>query len=114
MNRIRSIRKSRGMTMKELGSLIGVSEAAVSQYETGKRNVDNETLYKIGEVFDVSASYLLGWSDSEHDGQLSAVEVPVSGSGNVGSVIVFKPGTMDEKALEAVKAFIEQMGGEVL
>ena len=56
---MRAARKAKGLTMKELGKLVGVSESAISQYETGKREMDYETLLKIGEVLGCSADYLL-------------------------------------------------------
>lgn len=56
---MRDARKAKGLTMKELGKLVGVSESAISQYETGKREMDFETLLRIGEVLDCSADYLL-------------------------------------------------------
>ncbi len=59
MKMLRTARKQRGMTMKELGEMVGVSESAISQYETGKREADFETLLKIGEVLDCSIDYLL-------------------------------------------------------
>lgn len=59
-NRIREVRKARGLTMKQLGEAIGVAESTISQYETGKRQMDNETLLKLGEFFEVSVGYLLG------------------------------------------------------
>lgn len=45
--------------MKELGKKIGVAESTISQYETGKREPDFETLLKLGEFFNVSVDYLL-------------------------------------------------------
>ena len=60
MNRIRLLRKGRGWTMKELGRMIGVAESTISQYETEKRSPDNETLLKLGELFDCSVDYILG------------------------------------------------------
>lgn len=62
-NRIRELRKARGITMKQLGGEIGVAESTVSQYETGKRSIDNETLYRLGEFFDVSVGYILGFEE---------------------------------------------------
>lgn len=66
-NRIREIRKALGLTMKELGAMVGVSESAISQYETGKRQPDNEMLLKLGEALDVSVGYLLGEDPREGD-----------------------------------------------
>lgn len=59
-NRIRELRKQRGMTMKELGKVLDVAESTISQYELGKRQPDNETLLRLGEFFEVSVDYLLG------------------------------------------------------
>lgn len=58
--RIREIRKKCGLTMKELAERVGVSESAISQYETGRRQPDYETLLKIADYFGVSVDYLLG------------------------------------------------------
>lgn len=66
-NRIREIRKALGLTMKELGEKVDVAESTISQYETGKRQPDNETLLKLGEVLDVSVGYLLGVEPREGD-----------------------------------------------
>lgn len=66
-NRIREIRKALGITMKELGEKIDVAESTISQYETGKRQPDNETLLKLGEALDVSVGFLLGAEPREGD-----------------------------------------------
>ena len=58
-NRIRELRKAKGMTMKQLGEVLGIAESTVSQYETGKRQPDNETLLRLGEFFDVTVGYIL-------------------------------------------------------
>ena len=59
-NRIRELRKQRGMTMKELGKVIGAAESTVSHYETGRRQPDNKTLLILAEFFGVSVDYILG------------------------------------------------------
>lgn len=59
MMMLRQLRKDRKLSMKELGNVVGVAESTISQYETGKREPDFETLLKLGEFFDVSIDYLL-------------------------------------------------------
>lgn len=59
MLKLRELRKKCGLTMKELGAEIGVAESTISQYETGKRQPDYETLLKLGEFFGVSIDYIL-------------------------------------------------------
>lgn len=46
--------------MKQLGEIVGLAESTISQYETGKREPDNETLLRISEYFGVTVGYLLG------------------------------------------------------
>lgn len=60
MKMLRMERKAKGLTMKELGEMIGVSESAISQYETGKREPDNAALVKLSEILGVSTDHLLG------------------------------------------------------
>lgn len=59
MKMLRTLRKTKGLTMKQLGEIIGVSESAISQYETCKREADFETLLKLSEELDCTIDYLL-------------------------------------------------------
>lgn len=76
MKMLRVARKTKGLTMKELGEKVGVSESAISQYETGKREADFETILKIGEVLGCSIDYLLGV-------EIKKTPTPVSESGRI-------------------------------
>lgn len=71
MIRIREKRRAMGMTMKELGRLVGVSEGAISHYETGRREPDPEMLKRIADVLGVTTDYLIG-----RDSPSSATLVP--------------------------------------
>lgn len=62
-NRIRELRKEKGLTMKQLGSVLGLAESTISQYETGKRDPDISTLSLIAVYFNVTIEYLLGRSE---------------------------------------------------
>lgn len=59
-NRIRELRKARGITMKQLGEVLGLAESTISQYENGRRQPDYETLLRLGEYFGVSVGFILG------------------------------------------------------
>lgn len=58
-NRIRELRKQKGITMKQLGAALGLAESTISQYETGKREPDLRTLVKISEYFGVRVEDIL-------------------------------------------------------
>ena len=59
-NKIRELRKNRGLTMKQLGDILGLAESTISQYENGKRQPAYETLLRLSEHFGVSVGYILG------------------------------------------------------
>ena len=76
---IREIRKEKGLTMKKLGELVGVTESAIGQYETGRRKPDYEMLLRISEALDSSVDELLNGkkipATISSDGQLSDIDI---------------------------------------
>lgn len=63
MNKINSLRQEKDLTLKELADILGVSEATVSRWENGKSDIRGKNLKKLSDFFDVSESYILGYSD---------------------------------------------------
>ena len=51
------------MTYAQLGKVLGVSNAQVSDMANGKTATTMERLYILCEIFQVSADYLLGLTD---------------------------------------------------
>lgn len=78
MKMLRALRKQRGISMKALGEVLGVSEGAVSQYETGKREADYETTLKAAEYFGCTVDYLL--RGGENSPRREVVRIPVLGT----------------------------------
>lgn len=61
--RIRSLRKSRKLTMKQLGDVFNLAESTISGYENETRKPDIEILNKLADYFDVNVDYILGRTD---------------------------------------------------
>lgn len=59
-NKIKELRKKKGLTQKELSSLIGVSQNTLSYWENGVYDIDTKSLQRLAAIFDVSVDYLLG------------------------------------------------------
>lgn len=62
---IRRIRKERGLTQKQLGELVGASEAYIRAYESGRRNPKPSSLEKLAGALAVNPEVL---ASSEFDG----------------------------------------------
>lgn len=57
---IRRIRKERGLTLKQLGEAVGVSEAYIRAYESGRRNPKQQSLEAIATALCVNVEALTG------------------------------------------------------
>lgn len=63
MNRLRQVRKSKGLTIKEVADEIGFSETRLHRYETEKSEPKKETWLKLADYYDVPVAYLMGLPD---------------------------------------------------
>ena len=63
--RIRMLREEKKMTLEDVAKQIGVGRPTVYKYETGAiATIPNEKVKAMAKLFDVSESFLMGWSDS--------------------------------------------------
>lgn len=64
MNRIKELRKIKGVTVKELSEIIGISQSMLSNYENGNSKPRNQDTWdKLADYFNVSKAYVMGLSD---------------------------------------------------
>lgn len=75
-NRIRELRQKRGLTQIDLAKHLNISQGALSYWEQGKYDVDNISLQRIADFFDVSIDYILKRTEIEkpaENGELEAL-----------------------------------------
>ncbi len=58
--RIKEARKLAGLSQGQVAQMLGLHRPSVSEMEAGNRRVSSEELARLAEIFDVSASWLLG------------------------------------------------------
>lgn len=61
--RLKELRKGRGLTQTQFAQKFNVSNGAVGMWETGKREPDIDTINRLANFFHVSIDYLLGKSN---------------------------------------------------
>ena len=61
--RLSLLRKQAGISQKQLGEVIGLSNKAICTMENGTRETSFENLALLAEFFHVSTDYLLGITD---------------------------------------------------
>lgn len=59
-NKLKKLRKSRGLTQEELGNLLGVAKSSVSMYERDFRRPSYEVLIRYVDIFNTSSDFILG------------------------------------------------------
>lgn len=60
MNRLKELRKQKGLTLVELGKEVNLANNTLSQYERGIREPNISMLIKLADYFNVSVDYLVG------------------------------------------------------
>ena len=68
MLRLRELRAARKINQKTLADYIGVTQATLSGWETGKYDIDNKSLSKCADYFGVTTDYILGRTDGKEQG----------------------------------------------
>lgn len=78
--RIKAARTDAGLLLKELGDMVGLSDATIQRYEAGRiKGVDINLIKKIAAALDVSPAYLMGWDEAETTTDRT-FSIPVVGS----------------------------------
>lgn len=78
--RLKDLRKEKGMTQIELATALGVSSGTVAMWETGKRKPSFEMFEKLTQAFDKRIDYILGTSDDPTPAKLNDMEVAQLGN----------------------------------
>lgn len=72
---MKEFRLKLNLSQKELGDKVGVSEASISNYETGKREPDLKTLCGLADLFDCSLDLLVRGKEKDHSKEWSKKEL---------------------------------------
>lgn len=61
-DRLKNLRKSRGLSQLELANYLGLKTRTYVSYENNEREPDSQVLIRIAQFFDVSIDYLLNFN----------------------------------------------------
>ena len=74
-DRIKQLRKQKGLTQKEMAEAVGVGVSTVAMWESGKRTPSFKLLNDLSDLFDKSIDYILGTSDDDRSPKLNDAQV---------------------------------------
>ena len=65
--RIKSLRLEKGLTLEQVGNIVGVGKSTVRKWETGMiENMRRDKIASLSKALGVSPSYLLGYTDKRN------------------------------------------------
>lgn len=64
-DRMRGLREDNDLTQTHVAKVLGVAQTTYSQYELNQRSMPIEYLIKLCEFYNVSADYMLGFSNNK-------------------------------------------------
>lgn len=74
--RMKQLRSMSDTTLKDMAKKIGVSEATVQRYESGKiEKVPYKAIIEYSQTFKVNPNYIMGWIDNPHEAQLNVFDL---------------------------------------
>ena len=63
MNRLKELRKEKGLTQVELANIVNISKITVLRWENEERQIKPDKAQQLADYFGVSVGYLLGFSN---------------------------------------------------
>ena len=100
--KIRSLRKEKGLTQKKLGQMAGIDEANIRKYELDRQNPKVDTLEKIASALDVPLAVLvenLTWETWQQTDEAANVEKTAAAMQGIIDFLVDIYGTVEEKTV---------------
>ena len=65
--KIYNLRIQKGLTLEELGNMVGVGKSTVRKWENGMiANMKRDKILKISEALATTPAYLMGWDEEDH------------------------------------------------
>ena len=64
--KIKDLRLKRGMTLEQVGDMVGVGKSTVRKWETGMiANMKRDKIALLAKALGTTPAYLMGWKDEE-------------------------------------------------
>lgn len=87
-DRIKQLRKQKGLTQKEMAEAVGVGVSTVAMWESGKRTPSFKLLNDLSDLFEKSIDYILGTSDDDRSPKLNDAQIERLGTWEIQSELI--------------------------
>jgi transcriptional regulator with XRE-family HTH domain len=95
--RIKQLRKDKGITQDELGNMVGKKQNQISEWENGKVSPSPDDIVNICKAFDINLSTFYGFKEDEFDITIEYAK---------------DKGLTPEEAIKAIEIYLKIFGGD--
>ena len=67
MNKLKELRKEKGLTQQQLADIVGVTRRGYQKWENGESSIKSDKAQQLADFFGVSVGYLLGYERETGD-----------------------------------------------
>ncbi|SFG24391.1 Transcriptional regulator, contains XRE-family HTH domain [Clostridium cadaveris] len=75
--KLKSIRKEKGLTTYELSELTGIPQSTISKMENGKRKIETESIQILAKAFNVPVSYFFDEEEEKSEEKTIEKDFPI-------------------------------------
>lgn len=105
--RLKQLRLEKGLTQEQLGKIVGLQKQAIWKYENGNvKNMKASSIKTLAEFFNVSPSYLMGYSDQRIEKETTE-EILSDGEKIILELFRAIPEGKKQMAIEMLKAALQ-------
>lgn len=104
--KIKTLRKERGLTLEAVGEVVGVSKSTVRKWENGDiKNMRRDKIALLACALGVTPGYLMGWENEDQESQAEEILLPKTPEARIVSGGMDKlPKEQREQILAVVRA----------
>ena len=72
-NRIKDLRKAKGLTLEQVGNMVGVGKSTVRKWETGIiANMKRDKIAALSNALGTTPAFLMGWEEEQKKNDIQA------------------------------------------
>ena len=107
---IKKRRAEIGVTLEEVGKIVGVSKATVQRWESGEiKNIRRDKIEKLSQALQTTPAYLMGWEESAKTNSYNTPNIPSTSEVDPDMFILHMYKQLDTEDKAEIRGEMKQM-----
>ena len=108
--KIKKLRKEKGLTLEQVASIVGVGKSTVRKWETGMiANMKRDKIAALAKSLGTTPVYLMGWEEEQKKNDIQADIILKMRTDTTFMSLVEKLYTLDQDKLESINQMLNTL-----